>query len=63
MKDKPDYFIFLDNDQYVLPGWLKGDIKPQPQDEFAVTYSGTISKEDGEILGGGEEAKRQPLIL
>ena len=35
--------------QDVLPGWLKGDIKPQPQDEASATYFGTITKDDGEI--------------
>ena len=35
--------------QDVLPSWLKGDIKPRPQDEAGASYSGTIAKEDGEI--------------
>jgi methionyl-tRNA formyltransferase len=33
----------------VLPRWVKGELKPQPQDESRATYSGTLSKEDGEI--------------
>jgi len=33
----------------VLPDWVKGRIKPQPQDDAAATYSGSIGKEDGEI--------------
>jgi methionyl-tRNA formyltransferase len=35
--------------QDVLPGWKKGQIKPQPQDETEATYSGIITKESGEI--------------
>ncbi|MEJ5200304.1 MAG: methionyl-tRNA formyltransferase [Anaerolineae bacterium] len=27
--------------------WLRGEIKPQPQDEAAVTWSGRLSKEEG----------------
>ncbi len=30
-----------------LPGWLKGEIEPQPQDESRATYSPMISKRDG----------------
>jgi len=33
----------------ILPRWLKGELKPQPQDESRATYSGMLSKEDGEI--------------
>lgn len=33
----------------VLPRWLKGELKPQPQDESRATSSGMLSKEDGEI--------------
>jgi len=33
----------------VLPVWVGGGITPQPQDESGASYSGTISKEDGEI--------------
>ena len=33
----------------VLPRWTRGEIKPEPQDEAAATYSGTITKEAGEI--------------
>jgi methionyl-tRNA formyltransferase len=35
--------------QDVLPDWVSGKIKSAPQDEAGVTYSTTISKEDGEI--------------
>jgi len=35
--------------QDVLPGWKKGQLKPQPQDETEATYSGIITKESGEI--------------
>jgi len=35
--------------QDVLPGWKKGRLKPQPQDETEATYSGIITKESGEI--------------
>jgi methionyl-tRNA formyltransferase len=33
----------------VLPGWLKGELTPQPQDEAEATYSVPISKQEGEI--------------
>jgi methionyl-tRNA formyltransferase len=33
----------------VLSGWSRGELIPQPQDEAGATYSGTISKEAGEI--------------
>ena len=33
----------------ILPVWVGGGITPQPQDESGASYSGTISKEDGEI--------------
>lgn len=35
--------------QDVLPGWKKGQLKPQPQDEDRATYSGIITKQSGEI--------------
>ena len=35
--------------QDVLPGWKKGQLKPQPQDETEANYSGIITKESGEI--------------
>ena len=35
--------------QDVLPGWKKGQLKPQPQDETEATYSGIITKESAEI--------------
>lgn len=33
----------------VLPRWLRGELKPQPQSEAEATYSAQISKEEGEI--------------
>jgi len=33
----------------VLPSWVKGEIKPRPQDKDRATYSGEFSKQDGEI--------------
>lgn len=33
----------------VLEQWVRGEIKPQPQNEAEATYSKRISKEDGEI--------------
>ena len=33
----------------ILPQWLTGKLKPQPQDESRATYSKLISKEDGEM--------------
>ncbi len=33
----------------VLVRWFRGELTPQSQNEAEVTYSGTISKEDGEI--------------
>lgn len=33
----------------VLPGWLRGELTPQPQDEAQATYSRRLTKEDGEI--------------
>ncbi len=33
----------------VLPCWLRGELTPQPQNEAEATYSGSISKEEGEI--------------
>lgn len=33
----------------VLPGWLKGELTPRPQDEAEATYAGVFSKQDGEI--------------
>ena len=35
--------------QEVLPGWVKGEITPRPQNEAEATYSKPISKADGEI--------------
>ncbi len=32
-----------------LPRWLKGEIKPQPQDEHQATHTRRFSKEDGEL--------------
>jgi methionyl-tRNA formyltransferase len=32
-----------------LPGYLTGEIEPQPQDDDAATYAPQISKDDGEI--------------
>lgn len=33
----------------ILPGWLEGRLKPEPQDENQATYSRLITKNDGEI--------------
>jgi methionyl-tRNA formyltransferase len=33
----------------VLPGWLSGELTPQPQDDAQATYCGLIRKEDGGI--------------
>ncbi|MFH1032289.1 MAG: methionyl-tRNA formyltransferase [Chloroflexota bacterium] len=33
----------------ILPRWVGGEIKPQPQDETWATYSNPLTKEDGEI--------------
>ena len=33
----------------VLPGWLRGEITPQPQDEAEASYSSVLAKQDGEI--------------
>ena len=33
----------------VLPGWLRGELIPQPQPEAQAIYSDSISKEEGEI--------------
>jgi len=33
----------------VLPGWLKGELTPQPQDEAEATHSVLISKQEGKI--------------
>jgi len=35
--------------QEVLLRWPRGEITPQPQNEAEASYSGTLSKEDGEI--------------
>ncbi|MCK5577811.1 MAG: methionyl-tRNA formyltransferase [Dehalococcoidales bacterium] len=35
--------------QDVLLAWGRGQLSPQPQDEAGATYSGTISKEEGQI--------------
>jgi len=35
--------------QDVLVRWLRGELTPQPQNEAEATYSGSISKEEGEI--------------
>lgn len=32
-----------------LPRWLKGEVRPQPQDERQATYTRRFSKEDGEL--------------
>ncbi len=34
---------------HTLPGWLTGEIRPQPQDESKATYCSPLRKEDGEI--------------
>ena len=33
----------------VLPSWLGGGLVPRPQDETEASYSGTFSKQDGEV--------------
>ncbi len=33
----------------VLPRWSRGELTPQPQNEAEATYSGPISKEEGEV--------------
>ncbi len=33
----------------VLPGWLRSELTPQPQDDAEATYCGIITKEEGEI--------------
>lgn len=33
----------------VLPGWVRGEIVPQPQNEAEASYSGVLAKQDGEI--------------
>ena len=33
----------------ILPRWSRGELTPQPQNEAEATYSGPISKEEGEI--------------
>ncbi|MBA7466091.1 Methionyl-tRNA formyltransferase [subsurface metagenome] len=33
----------------VLPHWSRGELTPQPQSEAEATYSGPISKEEGEV--------------
>jgi methionyl-tRNA formyltransferase len=35
--------------QEALTGWLRGEIKPLPQDEKCADYFGRVKKEDGEI--------------
>ena len=35
--------------QDVLLHWVRGELKPQPQDESLATYSSPLSKEEGEI--------------
>ncbi|MDH5695010.1 MAG: methionyl-tRNA formyltransferase [Dehalococcoidia bacterium] len=35
--------------QEVLSGWSRGELTPQPQNEAEATYSGSITKEEGEI--------------
>jgi len=35
--------------QEVLPRWSRGELTPQPQNEAEATYSGPISKEEGEV--------------
>jgi len=35
--------------QEALTGWLRGEIKPLPQDESRANYVGRVKKEDGEI--------------
>lgn len=35
--------------QEVLVGWPRGELTPQPQNEAEATYSGIITKEEGEI--------------
>jgi methionyl-tRNA formyltransferase len=32
-----------------LPGWLRGELKPQPQDEAKASYCQAITKDEGEI--------------
>lgn len=33
----------------VLPGWVRGELTPQPQNEAEATYSSLLTKESGEI--------------
>ncbi len=33
----------------VLPGWVRGELTPRPQNEAEATYCGVITKETGEI--------------
>jgi len=44
-----------------IPKWLKGKIKPKPQDESKATYTKIFKKEDGKINWGkkAEEIERQ----
>jgi len=45
----------------VIPDWVKGEIKPQPQDEAAVTFTKVLKKEDGKINWGksAQELEKQ----
>ncbi len=36
----------------VIPRWVRGKMKPRPQDDAKATYSRTVEKEDGEIDWG-----------
>ncbi len=44
-----------------IPKWIKGEIKPKPQDEIKTTYTKILKKEDGKIdwRKSAEEIERQ----
>jgi len=45
----------------IIPKWIKGEIKPRPQDESKATYTKILTKEDGEInwKKSAEDLERQ----
>jgi methionyl-tRNA formyltransferase len=48
-----------------IPKWIKGEIKPKPQDESKATYTKILKKEDGHInwSKSAEEIERQIRAL
>ncbi len=46
LKEHPEWFDLL---LRTLPGYVRGDIRPQPQPETGATYARKITRDDGRL--------------